>query len=168
MKDALPLENPREPLDNSACVQTLAIGDVHWFADWPCGEVPRFGSIVYSIWNRNLEFMYVGMSGRGFGGGSGQKKGPWGRLNSHASGKRSGDQFCIYVHDVLVIHSLHNRLEEVRMRTLSLDQATRTFIRENLGFRWVAVTTGSEALKIERLIQRGRTTLGRPFLNPLP
>lgn len=25
------------------------------------------------------------------------KAGPWGRLNSHASGRRSGDQLCVYV-----------------------------------------------------------------------
>lgn len=155
-------------LDDSACFEALATGNIHWFADWPCGGVPRSGSIVYSIWNKNLEFIYIGMSGRGLGGGGGQRKGPWGRINSHASGKRSGDQFCVYVHDFLVIHTLHNRLEEVRKRTLSLDQATRSYIRENLGFRWVSAASGLEALRIERLIQRGKSTLGVPLLNPLP
>ncbi|WP_146256086.1 hypothetical protein [Aestuariivirga litoralis] len=162
------LESLCASLDDSVCFEALVTGDVHWFADWPCGDVPRSGSIVYSIWNRSLEFIYVGMSGRGPTVGGGQKKGPWGRINSHASGKRSGDQFCVYVHDFLVIHSLHNRLEEVKMRTLSLDQATRSYIRENFGFRWMAAASGTEALRIERLIQRGKSPLGLPLLNPLP
>jgi hypothetical protein len=114
----------------------LAAGPIFWFGDWPTGAVPRSGSLVYTVWDRDGTFVYVGMSGRT---AAQSGTGPWGRLNSHASGRRSGDQFCIYVHDRLVIPSLHNRLADIGTGDLSLDRETRTYIRERLGFRWVAV-----------------------------
>src|SRR3954447_1673350 len=112
-------------------VERLFSGPIHWFSDWPTGDVPRHGAVVYTIWDREGRFVYVGMSGRGHKEGDPLtgKGGPWGRLNSHASGWRSGDQFCIYVHDWLVLPGLHNRLHEVAARTLKLDHATRDYIR---------------------------------------
>ncbi len=94
-------------------------------------------------------------------------RGPWGRLNSHASGRRSGDQFCIYICDRLVLPSLHNRLPDVAEGTLSLDQATKEFIRERLSFRVRAVLSPSEAFNLERALQRGEADIGKPLLNPL-
>src|SRR5262245_681339 len=148
----------------------LLSGPIHWFSEWPCGDVPRAGAVVYTIWDREGTFVYVGMSGRGFttaASGTG-KMGPWGRLNSHASGRRSGDQFCIYVADRLVLSSLHNRLGDIAIGALSLDGATRDFIRTNLGFRWAATETGMAALEVERRLQRGEGASGKPVLNPLP
>ena len=40
-------------------------GAVYSFADWPNRGVPAFGAGVYTIWDRDSRFMYVGMSGRG-------------------------------------------------------------------------------------------------------
>ncbi len=48
----------------------LASGPIRWFSDWPAGDVPRSGAVVYTIWNREGSFIYVGMSGRSFTGGS--------------------------------------------------------------------------------------------------
>jgi hypothetical protein len=70
----------------------LRSGPVRWFADWPTAEVPVAGSAVYTIWDRDGTFVYVGMSGRS---ATATGRGLWGRINSHASGRRSGDQFCI-------------------------------------------------------------------------
>ena len=92
--------------------------------------------------------------------------GPWGRLNSHASGRRSGDQFCIYVCDRLVLPGLHNRLREVADGALSLDQQTRHFIRERLSFRVAAVATPDDARQLELALRRGDASVGRPMLNP--
>jgi len=146
----------------------LLSGPIHWFSDWPTGDVPRSGAVVYTIWNRQGSFIYVGMAGRSFlGGAEGNgKAGPWGRLNSHASGRRSGNQFCIYVCDRLVLPALHNRISEIADGSLSLDEATRDYIRANLGFRWVATGSGAEARQIESRLQRGEAECGKPVLNP--
>jgi hypothetical protein len=146
---------------------SLFAGSMHWFADWPDGNVPRAGAIIYTIWDRAGRFLYVGMSGRGFAPGTKSKggKGPWGRLNSHASGRRSGDQFCIYVCDRLVLPRLANRLRDIADGTLSLDNETRAYIRAELGYRWVACQSGAEALAVERAIQLGGGSVGVPLLN---
>jgi len=149
--------------------QSLIRGFIHWFSDWPTGDVPRSGAVVYTIWNREGSFIYVGMSGRSFTGeaeGNG-KAGPWGRLNSHASGRRSGNQFCVYVCDRLVLPTLHNRISDIADGSLSLDEATRDYIRTNLGFRWVATGSGAEARQIESRLQRGEAECGRSALNPV-
>ena len=85
--------------DEGNHLNDLTSGPIHWFSDWPTGNVPRSGAVVYTIWNREGSFIYVGMSGRSFTGGTegSGKAGPWGRLNSHASGRRSGDQLCVHV-----------------------------------------------------------------------
>jgi hypothetical protein len=57
-------------------------------------------------------------------------------LNSHASGRRSGDQFCIYVFDRLVLPSLtRQQIQDAASVRLSLDALVRTFIRESLAYR---------------------------------
>jgi hypothetical protein len=141
---------------------------IAWFADWPDDDIPRTGALVYTIWDRSGRFLYVGMSGRGVKADSPKASGhgPWGRLNSHASGRRSGDQFCIYVCDRLVLPRLGNRIAEVADGALSLDAETRTFIRQELGYRWCAMETGAHALAIERFIQAGCGPAGLPMLNP--
>ena len=104
--------------------------------------------------------MYVGMAGRG-GQRSTASTGPFGRLASHASGRRSGDQFCVHVCDRLVLPGLRDRLAEVADGSLSLDRETRAYVRANLAFRFVAVTDGAAALKLEREVRAGRLSGGR-------
>src|SRR5687768_678834 len=119
-------------------------GPLHWFSNWSTGDVPSAGSIVYTIWNRDSAFIYVGMAGRN-GISSAKPKGPFGRLESHASGRRSGNQFCIYVCDRFVLPRVHNRIPEIAEGKLSLDRHTREFIREELGFRFVPVENADVA-----------------------
>src|SRR5262245_6202265 len=77
----------------------LASGTAHSFADWPNPAIPTFGAGVYTIWHHDGRFIYVGMSGRGMTAETVRRNTPQGltRLQSHASGRRSGDQFCVYV-----------------------------------------------------------------------
>ena len=86
---------------------------------------------------------------------------------SHASGRRSGDQFCVCVCDRLVLPTVRDRIDDVAAGTVSLDRATPDYVRAKLGFRLVLVTDGREALEVERLVQRGEPAAGRPLLNPL-
>jgi len=123
------------------------------FASWPNDRVPRRAAGVYTIW-REQEFLYVGMSGRGakaedFVTGQGhedQAKGLWTRLSSHASGRRSGDQFNVYICDRFVVPSLTPRQQQdIGEGRLLLDQMTRDFIRGHLSYRFMIYPSGAEA-----------------------
>jgi hypothetical protein len=73
----------------------LATGTAYPFSEWPNPEVPTFGAGVYTIWHHDGRFIYVGMSGRGMTADTEYRNKPQGiytRLQSHASGRRSGDQ----------------------------------------------------------------------------
>jgi hypothetical protein len=142
----------------------LEKGPIYWFSNWPITSVPRSGSIVYTIWDRSDRFIYVGMVGRSAASAGGA--GPFGRLASHASGRRSGDQFCVYICDRLILFNLHDRLSEIATGQLSLDMLTREYIRAELGFRFITVADGSIALAVERTIQRGALACGKPILIP--
>lgn len=152
----------------------LACGDAIPFAEWPDGRIPRAAAGVYTIW-RGDQFIYVGMAGRGLAepgirvhAGNGARKGISDRLNSHASGRRSGDQFCVYVADRLVLPTLS--ADEVRLiasGSLSLDAKVKDFIRRELLFRFVVTLDGAEASALERTVRAGALPMGKPFLNPL-
>ena len=152
----------------------LRRGPCYSFADWPVSEVPRIAAGVYTVW-RGPELVYAGMSGQGGGAGrdaveAAKKRGrTWGlrtRLASHASGRRSGDQFCVYVGDMFVLPELRrSQVEAIRDRTINLDDLIRDFIRNELTFRFAETSSGNEALELERLIKAG--VLGQqPRLNP--
>lgn len=127
---------------------------------------------MYTIW-REDEFIYVGMSGQGaqredFVANDHRPLGLWTRLNSHASGRRSGDQFNVYICDRFIIPNLDRQEQQLIGRgTLMLDQLTRAFIREQLGFRLVVCQGGDQALALKREVRAGSLPAGRPYLNPL-
>jgi hypothetical protein len=78
------------------------------FSDWPNPEVPLAAPGNYAIW-QGPKLIYCGMSGRQFNpevAASRRKYGLYTRLASHASGRLSGDQFCVYVANRLVIPEL--------------------------------------------------------------
>jgi hypothetical protein len=78
------------------------------FSEWSKSDIESVRTGVYCIWNENDELVYVGMSGREYSKKIGSTK-PYGlrlRLHKHASGKLSGDQFCVYVANRLVIPDL--------------------------------------------------------------
>jgi hypothetical protein len=156
-------------------MEELETGKRYVFSEWPNPEVPTRSAGVYTIW-RNDEFLYVGMSGRGaqaedfvaIPGADGKPKGLWTRLNSHASGRRSGDQFNIYICDRFIVpHLTAQEQELIGAGRLSLDQMTKTFIQDNLGYRFAVCRDGTKALELEQSVRRGGLPPGKPYLNPL-
>jgi len=89
-------------------------------------------------------------------------------LNSHASGRRSGDQFNIYVCDRFIVPVLTpDQQRDIGYGRLFLDQLTRSYIREHLTYRFQICADGRAALAAERALRAGSLPAGRPFLNPL-
>jgi hypothetical protein len=160
-------------------MQSLEDGALHRFADWPIRTMPIVAAGVYTIWDAE-RFLYVGIGGHGKTEEVLDKErrdrpvwkvsalfGLADRLNSHASGRRSGDQFCIYVCDRLVLPVLTPaQIREVGSGKLSLDDETKTYIKSHLTFRFIEAASGKKASAIEREIQAGALEVGRPFLNP--
>jgi hypothetical protein len=157
-----------KPLDE------LQSGVSHRFADWPNNDVPTVAAGVYTIWDGDL-FIYVGMAGRGLTADDIDSpdepvkvRGLKTRLDSHAGGRRSGDQFCVYICDRFVIPKLTAaEQEQVGAGALLLDRLTRQYIHDRLSYRFVPTIDGKEALTVEREVQRGALPVGKPFLNPL-
>ena len=95
------------------------------------------------VWDGD-RLLYVGMSARAMAAedlevspnGRVVAKGLWTRLNAHASGRRSGDQFCVYVCDRFVVPALTpSQQQQLAAGGLSLDDLTRGFIRDRLAYR---------------------------------
>ena len=148
----------------------LSSGPAHLFADWPDIAVPTFGAGVYTIWHKDGRFIYVGMSGRGKTTETIRRDTPQGiytRLQSHASGRRSGDQFCVYVADRLVLSALsQDDIAAIASGRHQMDAFVRRYIHENLLYRFVMLLDGAAAYAIEAAIKGGEWEHGRPFLNP--
>ena len=171
-------------------MQELEAGPLHRFQDWPNDQVPKRAAGVYTVWDGE-QLLYVGMSGRAMTAehlevspnGRVATKGLWTRLNAHASGRRSGDQFCVYVCDRFVVPALTpSQQEQLAGGGLSLDDLTRMFIRDRLAYRFqrraypghmVQIVTltepcdGTRAVRLEAEVRQGALSVGRPYLNPL-
>ena len=133
------------------------------FADDPREYIPNKGSIIYSVWDRNERFIYVGISGLQK---SLDRRNPVSRMISHASGLRSGDQFCVYVHDFFVIPELIKSGSYEPSRGV-LDKLTKDYVRNNLFYRFVSFTADNSDEIVRSLETKIKTgALGsRPFLN---
>ena len=113
--------------------------------------------------------MYIGIAGRNLDLTMEHKRmrGVRDRLDSHRAGRRSGDQFAVYVCDRFVLPELtQDEIKRVAAGDLSLDAKTRVYIHEHLSYRFAAANTYKEAMKIETAFARGGTPLGKPLLNP--
>ena len=148
----------------------LSSGPIYLFADWPNVAVSTFGAGVYTIWHSDGRFVYVGMSGRGITTETSRRNTPQGiytRLQSHASGRRSGDQFCVYVADRLVLPALsQDDITAIASGRHQMDAFVRRYIHENLCYRFVMLPAGAAAYAVEAAIKSGEWEHGRPFLNP--
>jgi hypothetical protein len=93
-------------------------------------------------------------------------KGLHGRLKSHYQGRRSGDQFCVYVADRFVLAELtDDERAAISEGGLSMDQKVRDYVRAHLGFRYVEVEDYATAMEAENAVKQG--ALGSaPLLNP--
>jgi len=113
------------------------------------------------------------MSGRGATRGllaakqlEGKRFGLFTRLASHASGRRSGDQFCVYVADQLVLPRLSaDQIDAISRRELRFDNLVKEYIHSNLDFGFVEADDGEMARDAEDDARSG--ALGqKPLLNP--
>jgi hypothetical protein len=146
-------------------VFSLATGPLYWFRDWPNKDVPPVCAGVYTIWHSDGRFIYVGIR---------LMQCPGHRLMgctlaciSHFSGRRSGDQFCVYVADRLVLPGLTPAdIEDVSAGRHQMDAHVRKYIHANLGYRFVILTDGKKTREVEKLIKSGAWAQGKPLLNP--
>jgi hypothetical protein len=140
------------------------------FAEWPNSSVPTFGAGVYTIWHVDDRFIYVGMSGRGMTAETKRRNTPQGlytRLQSHASGRRSGDQFCVYVADRLVLPTLsRDEIAAIASGRHAMDAFVRRYVHENLRYRFAMLPDGASAYAVEAAIKNGTWEFGCPLLNP--
>jgi hypothetical protein len=89
------------------------------------------------------------------------------RLQSHAGGRRSGDQFCVYVTDRLVLPALTQEdIAAIASGRHQMDAFVRRYINENLVYRFVMLPDGAAAYAVEAAIKSGGWDYGRPLLNP--
>jgi Helicase associated domain len=153
-------EQPASDSDRQELLRALETGPCHRFADWPDPSVPKVAAGVYTIWEHG-HLIYVGMAGRGLTAEDIKApdeprtaKGLSTRLNSHASGRRSGDQFCVYVCDRFVVPQLSDDQQaQIGDGSLSLDALTRKHIHDRYEYRYVTVANGIDALALERDVQ---------------
>jgi hypothetical protein len=110
------------------------------------------------------------MSGRGITAETIRRNTPQGlhtRLQSHASGRRSGDQFCVYVADRLVLPTLSQQdIAAIASGRHQMDAFVLRYIHENLFYRFVMLSDGATAYIIEAVIKSGEWQYGRPLLKP--
>jgi len=66
-----------------------------------------------------------------------------------------------------VPHLSPQQQEQIGDGVLSLDALTRKHIHDHFEYRYVPVDNGSDAFVLERDVQRGALSVGKPFLNPL-
>jgi hypothetical protein len=85
-----------------------------------------------------------------------------------AKGRRSGDQFCIYVCDRLIIPSLSpDQLRAIGSGALSLDAMTKQYMHDFLSYRFVATVDRASTLRLEVQVKTAALDDGKPILNPL-
>lgn len=139
------------------------------FADWPNPELPPIAIGVYLIWQRE-QLMYCGVSGRGLNIGSSGGRSAAGlvtRLKSHWTGRLSGDQFCVYVANQLVIPNLTTSdLKCFADRSKTLDSLTRLYIHENFDYQFAIARSYSDALRFEASCRSGHVFGMKPTLHP--
>jgi len=127
-------------------------------------EIPEFGSILYTVFLDRSEFIYVGIGG--LAGSDVKTRDPRSRIRQHIQGRRSGDQFCIYIQDFYVIRDLIR--SDYTPRKGHLDELVRNFIQSRLTFRFIVFQTDDSdqiVRTLEREIQSGLYLNKRPTIN---
>ena len=127
-------------------------------------HIPEYGSILYTVFLDSKEFIYVGIGG--LSGKSVKERNPRSRIIQHAQGRRSGDQFCIYIQDFYVIPLLF--ADKYVPKKGYLDELTKEFIQKRLTYRYIVFQTDDSdkvVRKLEREIQSNEHGHGLPKLN---
>ena len=140
------------------------------FSSWPNREIPNIAAGVYVIWEGE-DLIYSGMSGREYEKAVSASKVKYGlitRLSSHASGRLSGDQFCVYVANRLLIPKLQsNQLTKFESGELTLDRLTKEYIHARLEYQYAIVESSAQAYSLEAQCRSGLIFGRLPKLNPL-
>lgn len=119
------------------------------FADWPNPGIPAVAAGVYAVWQEGT-LLYCGMSGRSMVSGPVEppprRHGLITRLHSHASGRLSGDQFCVYVANRLVLPALTSaELGDFATGRHTLDANTRRLIHASFEYQYRVTDSGASA-----------------------
>lgn len=141
----------------------------HRFGEWPNTEIPDVAAGVYVIWHGE-QLIYCGMSGREIERAQREGRKRYGlvtRLESHAQGRLSGDQFCVYVANRLVIPKLRpEQLPDFATGALNLDALVKLYIRTHFDYQYSCVATSKEAYELELRGRTGQLFASKPLLNP--
>jgi hypothetical protein len=139
------------------------------FSDWPNISIPAVAAGVYAIWHDDA-FIYAGMSGREIEKAQVAGRTRYGlatRLESHASGRLSGDQFCVYVANRLVLPSLGlDELRKFASGENTLDRLTKSYIRLNFEYQFAVLDSSKRAYEFEMRTRSGLVFGVKPLLNP--
>jgi hypothetical protein len=139
------------------------------FADWPNNEVPNVAAGVYAVWHID-QLIYCGMSGRELEKAIASKKTRYGlvtRLESHSRGRLSGDQFCVYVANRIVIPTLNpEQLIHFASGKISLDYLTKEHIQKHFEYQYAVVQSSRAAFELEMECRKGFIFGQKPLLNP--
>jgi hypothetical protein len=155
-------------------VRELETGPLHRFRDWPNDQVPKRAAGVYTVWDSD-RLVYVGMSGRAMTADDlAVSAGGWGWPRAYGRGSTptplaaAPGTRSVYVCDRFVVPALiPSQQQQLAAGGLSLDDLTRSFIRDRLAYRFVVAADGAEAAPVEAEVRRGALSVGRPYLNPL-
>lgn len=154
------------PAPSDPLLEALEHGEAHRFSDFPAlTALPRSGAAIYTIWDDSGSLIYVGVSGRS----TESRTGPWGRLRSHWNGRRSGDQFCVYVADHYVLPALTpDQVAAIAASdpTVFVDELVAQTVRAQFSFRIACAPDYAAALATENAIKGGALAAGQPRLNP--
>ncbi len=134
------------------------------FTNSNVNDIPSWGSIIYTVFLDSTEYIYVGIGG--LAGKTAQNRNPRSRIMQHSQGRRSGDQFCIYIQDFYVIPELIGL--KYTPKKGFLDLLTKQFIQSRLTYRYLVVQTEDSdqvVRQLERELQRDQYGHGVPLLN---
>jgi hypothetical protein len=154
----------------------LSTGRVRGFHEPIDPDIPRVVAGCYTIWNEKGEFVYAGMAGRTLTAETinaaqadprARITGLRDRLATHRGGRRSGDQFSVYVFDRFVLGLLSaEAISEAVAGTRRLDEDVRRFIHSHLSYRWVEMPSGADAYALEAVLVTQGIAGSLPYLNP--
>ena len=127
-------------------------------------DIPSWGSIIYTVFLDQSEYIYVGIGG--LAGNTVKDRNPRSRILQHSQGRRNGDQFCIYIQDFYVIPELIG--SKYTPKKGYLDQLTKDFMQSRLSYTYLVVQTEDSdqvVRRLERELQRDQYGYGVPLLN---
>lgn len=131
----------------------------HPFAALERSCIPPIAAGVYAISTRDRSLLYVGMAGRGKTSedlaAAIRPTGLANRLRSHLNGRRSGDQFAVYVADHTILPTLTpDVVNGIASGDVALDDLVSEHVRRNLWFQYVVTPDGATATALERHLHR--------------